>query len=344
MTRFPKPLRTGDRIGVTAPSSGVTGPALQRLDLVLAHLESRGYDVVEGRCLRDDYKDTSAPREQRAKELTDFLLDPRIAAVFPPWGGIRASELLDLLDFERLRQAEPKWFLGYSDLSTLHLPLATVAGWATAHGPNLMDLVPQQRDPLTAAVFDVLGSDWSRPVLQNASSLHQSGWSDFGAATGEPFALTEATRWKRLDGSTDPVSFHGRLIGGCIDTIAWLAGSAYADVAGFSRAADAKGLIVYLENAELAPSAVLRALLALRRHGWFDDASGVLIGRTARADDAPDGLSYDDAVAATLGDLACPIVYDVDIGHLPPQMTLINGSMGHVQYAAGTGCIEQTKD
>jgi len=341
--RFPAPLRPGDRIAITAPSSGVAGPALQRLDLVIAHLRSRGYDVVEGRCLRDDHKDMSAPREERAKELMQFLLDPRIAAVIPPWGGIRATELLELVDFDALRATAPKWFVGYSDLSTLHLPLLLRGGWATAHGPNLMDLVPSQRDPLTAGVFDILASDGTQPIRQHASTRHQPEWSDFASATGEAFALTEPTRWKRLDGSMDDIAFRGRLVGGCIDTIGWLAGSVYADVRAYIRAAGSTGVVVYLENAELPPSAVLRALLSMRRHGWFDAVAGVLIGRTVRADESPDALSYDDALVAALGDLDCPVLLDVDIGHLPPQMTLINGSVGHVHFADGTGYVDQTR-
>lgn len=109
MVRFPKPLAPGDLIAVTAPSAGVTGPALARLDLILEQLRDRGYRMVEGECLRAENKDVSAPLERRAAEFDRFLRDENVAAIFPPWGGELATELLDLLDFETLRGVAPKW-------------------------------------------------------------------------------------------------------------------------------------------------------------------------------------------------------------------------------------------
>jgi muramoyltetrapeptide carboxypeptidase len=144
MLNFPAPLRPGDLIAVTAPSSGVPAPLHARLDLVIAHLRAQGYRVIEGACLRAEHKDASAPAAERAAELMRFLSDPTVAAVLPPWGGELATELLDRLDFEALRGLPPKWLLGFSDLSTLQLPLALCSGWSSAHGANLMDLVPTQ--------------------------------------------------------------------------------------------------------------------------------------------------------------------------------------------------------
>ena len=148
MPIFPKPLRTGDIIAVTAPSSGVSGPAIARLDLVLNHLQSLGYRIVEGSCLRSEHKNASAPRDQRAQELMQFLTDPKISAILPPWGGELASELLELVDFEMLRSVQPKWLLGFSDLSTLQLPL------------TLRELgVPEFSDENLAELVDLAGSD-----------------------------------------------------------------------------------------------------------------------------------------------------------------------------------------
>ena len=152
MLRFPRPLRPGDAVAITAPSSGVEPGALPRLDLVLAHWRDRGFRVVEGACLRSQHHDASAPAMARTAELMRFLTDPSIAAVLPPWGGERAIELLPLIDFEALRALPPKWLLGFSDISTLQMPLALCAGWASAHGSNLMDLAPSQTEPLVNGV------------------------------------------------------------------------------------------------------------------------------------------------------------------------------------------------
>jgi len=340
--KYPRPLRNGDTIAVTAPSSGVPAMWHPRLDLAIAHLEASGFKVVEGNCLRTQLKDASAPPEERAAEWMRFMRDPSIAAVMPPWGGERASDLLPLLDFASLQRCTPKWHLGFSDLSTLHLPLTLISGWATAHGANLMQRVPTQADALTNATLPVLATPHGSSVLQSASVHFETHGPDIGQHPDAPFALTEATHWKQLNGSAAPVRFSGRLIGGCLDIIAWLAGSRFGDVPGFVQRHRSDGSILYLENAEMHPPGLLRALLALRRSGWFDEVAGVLIGRSAGPNpSAPDRLSYTDALTAALADLHCPVLFDVDIGHLPPQFTLINGALAEVRFADGRGSIVQ---
>ncbi len=84
------------------------------------------------------------------------------------------------------------------------------------------------------------------------------------------------------------------------------------------------------------------ALLSLHRSRWLHGLAGVLIGRSAGASPAsPSSLSYTEALAAVLGDLPCPVLYDVDVGHQPPPFTLINGAVAHVQFVAGHGSITQ---
>jgi len=89
--RYPVPLRRGDRIGVTSPSSGVPSDLHPRLDFCLEQLRRRGYEVVVGQCM-DGTGPTSASGRERAEELTAMLTDPDIRAVVPPWGGELAVE------------------------------------------------------------------------------------------------------------------------------------------------------------------------------------------------------------------------------------------------------------
>lgn len=152
---FPPRLAPGDVIGVTAPSSGVPEHLHPRLELAIKNLKKRGYQVREGRCLRSQHKNKSATKFSRVEELMSYLTDPDIKAVMPPWGGDLAMELLDLIDFDLLSRSKPKWFVGFSDLSTLHFPLTTISGWATLHGPNLMDLGAQKLDATTQAVWEI---------------------------------------------------------------------------------------------------------------------------------------------------------------------------------------------
>lgn len=337
--RYPRPLQPGSLIAVTAPSSGVPAPLHPRLDLVIEQLRVRGYRVREGLSLRHEHKDESAPSEARAAELTALLLDDDVDAVFPTWGGERAIELLRRLDFAALARARPKWLMGYSDLSTLMLPLTLMCGWATVHGPNLMDLAPGQDDPLTAHALAPLVGGAGTVFEQRQSVAWQKKWEDFALDPRCTYRLTEPTRWRPL--STVPaggITMSGRLIGGCLDTLMHLSGSKFGDVPSFVRRCGDEGAIVYLENAEMRPTELLRALWSVRLSGWFDGVRGIVVGRSGGADAKTESdLGADEALHAGLADLPCPVLVDVDIGHRPPQMTLINGALAELRWSAEDG-------
>ncbi|WP_218034097.1 LD-carboxypeptidase [Acrocarpospora corrugata] len=137
-------MRPGDRVGVTAPSSGVEENLRDRLRAGIRTVEERGYEVVVGACM-DGSSHVSAPAAERARELMEMLTDPRIRAVVPPWGGETVIDLLPLLDWDALREADPTWVVGFSDMSTIITPLTPLTpltlltGIATVHGNNLMD-------------------------------------------------------------------------------------------------------------------------------------------------------------------------------------------------------------
>jgi muramoyltetrapeptide carboxypeptidase len=343
MLKFPAPLLPGDLIAVPAPSSGVTGKHVARLELAIAHLRSRGYRVIEGGNLRSQHKDASAAASLRAEELRQFLHDPEVAAIIPPWGGELASEILELLDFQSLRQARPKWMLGYSDISTLLLPITLLAGWASAHGTNLMEMTPGNTDPLASGALAILEAPLGTPITQHASSLHQTHWQNFAANPQAGFKLTEPTAWKRLDGSPEPLLLRGRLIGGCLDTLASLAGTPFGKLPAFIEAHRQEGVILYLENAELSPPALVRTLLSLRRQGWFTGLAGLMFGRNAApGNESAEHLSHTEALQSVCATLPCPVLYDMDIGHQPPQLTLINGALAEIRFAERAGTLTQT--
>jgi muramoyltetrapeptide carboxypeptidase LdcA involved in peptidoglycan recycling len=343
---YPKPLRRGSRIAVIAPSSGVEPRCHARLEIVLAHLRAQGFAVDEGASLRHESHSASAPAPERAAELAQTLLREDIDAIIPPWGGELAVELLDRLPWPALQAARPKWVLGYSDTSTWMLPQTLRLNWATAHGPCLMDLPPGQCDALTRHAMAVLALPAGGVFTQAASERWQTTWRDFAVMPTATFDLSEPTRWRCINRSEgEAVQFTGRLVGGCLDTMLPIAASPHGDVRRFvaANAAHGEGTVLFLENAEQSPMALVRAFAALRWAGWLEGLSGVLIGRSA-APDTTGGqqLRYADALQRCLGPLPCPVLVDVDIGHKPPQMTLVNGALATVRFGAGhAGSVEQ---
>lgn len=153
--------------------------------------------------------------------------------------------------------------------------------------------------------------------------------------------LTAPGSWKRLPAAdvSGLVQASGRLIGGCLETVAMLPGTPFGGLAGFARRYAPEGLIVYLEVAESSAPAAARLLHHVRLAGWLDAANAVLIGRSGAPDDRR--FTQLDAIESALGDLAVPVLYDVDFGHVPPQLALVNGALATVGFGGTTGSLVQ---
>jgi muramoyltetrapeptide carboxypeptidase LdcA involved in peptidoglycan recycling len=337
--RFPSPLAPGDRIGVTAPSSGVDDGMWPRLEVALESLRRKGFEPVVGECIHAP-SHVSAPKGARADELMSMLVDPDIAAVVPPWGGETSIDLLPLLDLDLLAAVDPCWYVGFSDTTTTMLPLTLRAGWATLHGWNLMD-TPYAAAPGHLHWTDVASLPTGSAFTQRASTVRRMGWDRYrGHPEVDTMTLDQPARWRGLRPEDEAATFTGRLVGGCLDVLTHLAGTPYGDVPAFASEHPADGTIVCLEVCEWGPYDVARGLHGLRLAGWFDDAAGVLLGRPAGPD--TDEWTQVDAVRDALGELPCPVVLDVDFGHSQPFMSLVNGALATVTLEGDRQDIRQT--
>ena len=198
--KYPFLVWTGQTIGVTAPSSGLREQQQEWVERAVEQVQARQMNVRLGETIWSHQLAASAPVKQRAEELNQMMTDETIDAVIPPFGGERAIDLLPEL---ALATYQPKWLLGYSDISTLLLSLTLQTGMATAHGPNFVELRSEEWDETTSAWRRVLATPTGGTVTQWASDRYQSEWTDQERPAGSLFQLTEATEWKALDERTE---------------------------------------------------------------------------------------------------------------------------------------------
>ncbi|WP_027251004.1 S66 family peptidase [Photobacterium halotolerans] len=342
--RYPSPLVPGCTIAVTALSAGVSEDFHVRLDLVIQGLRDRGFKVLEGHCLRENAGHVSAPAPMRAKELMAFLLDDRVDAILPPWGGELAMELLPLLDLNLLRHAKPKWLIGFSDISTISSVLTARCGWASLHCANLMQLHPAVADPLNSAIFSLLSLPAGESLTLQQSSCYEVASANYAKDPEAQFAFTQPTQWTVLSANdtAESVVFSGRLIGGCLDTMGLISGTEYLNLPQMKAQYAQDGLILFLENAELSPTAMARVLMAMKFNGVFDAVNGVMFGRDGSPLSHGKSLSHSQVIQQVLGDLSVPVILDADIGHLAPNMPLMNGAVAEVQMTNGKAWVQQT--
>lgn len=303
MIRYPL-LGKNTTIGVTAPSSGVAEEHHLLLEMAIKSMEEKSFHVVTGKTLWTQDKEKSAPARERADEFNQMMKDENIQMIFPPWGGELLIEILDSVDFDAL---QPKWIVGYSDKTT--------AMWKS-----------------------VLETGKGESILQYSSEKYQKEWHH-EQPSPSVFHLTEPTNWQTVSG--EAVRIKGRLLGGCIDTIRHLIGTPYGDVQTFKRTYnDGKPILWFLENCELSSVDLRRSLVQMKLAGWFEDSSGIMFGRSA----AEDLLDYrmKDVYEDLSKELNIPILYDIDCGHVPPQLTLINDAYAEVSVKDGKETILQT--
>ncbi|MFT2816440.1 S66 family peptidase [Leifsonia sp. A12D58] len=335
---YPPAVRPGGTIGVPSPSSGVDSEFAPRLADATNALTARRYRVELGTLVRNGGL-VSGSISERVDELQTMFARDDVNAVLPPWGGELAIDMLDTLDWAALA-ADPKWFAGWSDISTLLLPLTVMHGVATLHGANLMDEpyeLPTEFVRWTDVISGTVGTSFEQQAAPHRRTRPWGDWADEPLDAAKAYETT--THWKLLSGASQ-AEFSGRLIGGCLDTVALLAATPYGDVPAFQRRYAPEGLVVYLEVSDADAVSTARMLRSLRLAGWFTNANGVLIGRTTAPNSAD--MTQLEAVAHALGDLPIPVIVDFDAGHEPPQMPLVNGAIADVRIDGRHGSIRQT--
>lgn len=323
-------------IGITAPSSGLgTKIFNERIDLVIKQHKARGIKIVEGECLRRQENNASDTPQNRAADFNRMYSDNQISLIQPPWGGQRLIEILELIDYEAIKK-NPKWIQGYSDISTLLFAITIKTGVATAHGTNFIDSIESQ-DILTENSRTYLNVEVGKSFTQKSSEKWQLEFRDFKDQLDTKFSLTEKTLWKTFDNSS--LKIKGRLIGGCFDAILNLIGTPYGDLRRFKiDFVGTEGTLLYLENCDLNPMQVLISLYSMKYANWFDDLNGVIFGRS----NGPANDEYIEVLRNFFSEFDFPVVYDADIGHKPPQMTLINGAIGELELTNGLATLTQT--
>lgn len=328
-------LKKRATIGVTAPSSGVEEELHELVKLSCSRLEANGYCIICGDTLWTQDKAKSSPAKKRAQEFNEMMKNEAIDLILPPWGGELLIEILEELDFDNMKN---KWVLGYSDTSMLLLAITLKTGIATAHGTNLIDLRGEFSDDTTAMWVSVLSTKTGSSITQYSSEKYQQKWQHDNPSPCV-FHLTVETKWKIVSGVK--VKAEGRLLGGCIDIIRHLIGTPYGDLQNFrEKHIHDEPIMWYFENCELKTTDLRRSLMQMKLAGWFENCTCIIFGRSP-ANEPVENYTIEDVYQDLSDELEIPIVYDIDCGHVPPQITFINGAYGMVEVEDGKGTIVQ---
>lgn len=332
---FPKWIKKGDIIGVTAGSGGKTSEVdRKRLDNAAAQFCCRGYHVTETADVRTEEKGRSAPARVRAKELHDLVKNPDVSWVIQACGGDYLAEMLSYVDFEEIK-ANPKWYQGYSDPTGLLFAITTNCDIATVYAGNYGDFgMKNWHKCLEENVAILEGNE----IVQKSFPLYKNGFAE--RITGEEdYQEDTPVRWEC---TADKAELSGRLLGGCLDVLLDLVGTRFDKTSEWCERYKEDGILWYLESFALSSERLTCGLWHLKEAGWFRHAKGFVFGRpTFFSSDYE--ISYKEAVEASLGELGLPIVYEADVGHKAPRMTMINGAKATIVVENGKGAMTMIK-
>lgn len=334
---YPKNLEKGYKIGVTATSEGfVKETDIRRLERGIRHFLEMGYPVIETNNVRKGYKGRSSDGITRAKELMELFHNEDVRVIFAASGGDFLVEMLPHIDYEILRK-NPKWVQGYSDTTGLTFTITTNLDIATIYANNFSTF---GMDEWHSSLMDNIKILEGKDMIQESFEKYQDGFIE--KITGlEGFALEADVEWKNLypaGFSSDEIVLNGRALGGCLDVLLTLVGTKFDKTREFIEKYKQDGIVWFLESYDLSSEALIRGLWQLKEAGWFKYASGFIFGRPALFHSYTD-TTYEEAVTSVLGELNLPIILDADIGHKPPQLTMINGAIATIKSKGGKGNI-----
>lgn len=325
---YPKFLQRGAHIGVTAPARGIKPDAKADFERSIEFIRSQGYrvtltDNVFGKC-----KIPSSPADVRVAELLSLLETPDVDAIWAATGGGMCVEMLERLDFEKFT-ANPKWLVGFSDVTNLVLPITLLCDVATVYGPMAGAFSLAHPHPMTTSTFSVLAGT---PPVQYSSEMFELDRTK----RGEDLHLDTPTKWVAPNGD---FTVSGRMLSSSVDSAMFLVGTKFAPVHRFIEKYGKEGIIWNFDNYILTSEYLYYALWNMKNAGWFEKASAVMISRPRHPAET-DGFTYVEAARAALGDI--PLVLDTDTGHVPPMFPLVNGAATQLCVKDGAGFVQQT--
>ena len=331
--RYPKSLQNRETIGFVAPSFGCAiEPYHTAFENAQKKFQNMGYGLDLGpNCYASFGIGISNTPEECGKELTESYIGKKNQAMISCGGGELMCEILDYVDFDRIKAAEPKWYMGYSDNTNFTFLLTTICDVASIYGPCAATF---GMEPWHASVRDA----FSLMTGEKNTVRGYDGWEKDSLKDAEhplvPYNITEKRVLKVYDpvekkvteGNENCATISGRLVGGCLDCLDMLVGTKFDKVPEFNERYKEEGILWFLEACDLNVMSIRRALWQLEHSGWFQYVKGFLIGRPLCFGQEMMGLDHYTAVTGILGKYNVPIIMDADVGHFAPMMPLICGS------------------
>jgi len=291
----PPALLVGDTIAFCAPSGFLDSV---RMSLAKTRLEEKGFHIIREDSIYRRWGYLAGTDAQRASELMSYFKDKSVRAIFPGTGGYGSTRILSMLDYDIIK-SNPKIFIGFSDITALHIAFNQLANLITFHTPNPMYGLGSKKglDPISELYF------WS--LLMNSNDYNYE----------IPFDLYgDSLKVQTMV----PGIASGKLVGGNLSLICSTMGSVYE--------AKTMGSILFIEDVGEAPYRIDRYLSELKLAGKLDLVNGIIIGRFSRREtEAPDrstDFQMHQVFQQYFSKMKVPVIFNFPSGHGSKNVSL----------------------
>ncbi|HEY2648505.1 MAG TPA: LD-carboxypeptidase [Puia sp.] len=299
--RIPPYLKPGNTIGITCPAGFMM---LSELQPAIDTIKSWGFNIRLGKTVGARDFIFGGTDAERLADMQNMLDDPDIQAIMCARGGYGSVRIIDQLDFRKFTE-NPKWIIGFSDITVFHAELNHHFHIASIHSKmcNSFPDHPEQAEK----------EQW-----ESILSIQR-------ALTGKPIEYPVI-----YDPANRAGSGHGILAGGNLKTIESLAGSA-SDL-------QTDGMILFLEDVGEYLYSIDRMFYNLKRTGKLEKLNGLLIGAfRVKPDDPGDefGRSVYNIVLDLVSAYKYPVCFNFPVGHVKTNFALKCGVSHELNISDG---------
>lgn len=297
---YPPLLAKGDTLSIVAPASPPLKPGVIRD--AIARLTKYGFKIKPGRFLREHTGYLAGSDEQRAADINAAFADREVKGIFCLRGGYGSCRILPLLDYAAIR-ANPKVFLGYSDITVMHLAMLLKSGLVTFHGSN------------ASSAFEPVNLASCEKILLSRHSQRT------------PVTLFERSRAHKAIKTVVPGRAKGRLIGGNFICLLRLIGTPWQP--------DFRGAILFLEDTGEKAYRIDGMFAHLRLAGLLEQIGGLVLGQFDYDTDKREQTRIAEVLPREAKRIGVPCVMGAPIGHFAGQVVLPQGVAAELDADAG---------
>ncbi|NNC85014.1 MAG: LD-carboxypeptidase [Bacteroidia bacterium] len=294
MNRYPSPLKSGDKIAIVASARKVRAEEIQPAFKVL---ESWGFSPVYGKNLFKEKNQFAGTDEERLADLQEALNDDSVRAILFARGGYGSVRIVDGINWTNFNK-NPKWLIGFSDITVFHSHVHSHHNICTLHGPMGITFQNDESNYLESVQSVLLGN----PVSFQLESNHKN---KAGKATAQ-------------------------LVGGNLSMLYSLLGSP-SDI-------NTNGKILFIEDLDEYLYHIDRMMMNLKRNGKLNKLSGLIVGGISdmRDNEIKFGKTAEQIILEHVEEFDYPIAFDFEAGHIKRNNALILGDEVTLEVADKT--------